>query len=109
MDGHGRAHADTPDWVSPQLLTAERGLQAVTLEAAWALGDESRRGHLAPGTVGDVTILSGDVTASTPDEIRAMKVIATIVGGIPAYCADPETCSQLDGQRSARSELGSGR
>jgi hypothetical protein len=38
-----------------------------------------------------------------------MKVIATIVGGIPAYCADPETCSQLDGQRSARSELGSGR
>ena len=53
--------------------------------------------RLAPGTLGDVTILSGDVTAATPDEIRAMKVIATIVGGIPAICADPEMCSQLGG------------
>jgi hypothetical protein len=47
-----------------------------------ALGDEARRGHLAPGTFGDVPILSGDVTSASPDEIRAMKVAATIVGGI---------------------------
>jgi hypothetical protein len=94
MDGHGRAHPDTPEWAASQLLTAEQGLRAVTLEAAWALGDESRRGHLAPGTLGDVTILSRDVTTATPDEIRAMTVIATIVGGIPAYCADPGICSR---------------
>ena len=94
MDGRGRAYP-TPEWVLDQLLTAEQGLRAVTLDAAWALGDEARRGHLAPGTLGDVTILSGDVTAATPDEIRAMTVIATIVGGIPAYCADSEICSQL--------------
>ena len=47
-----------------QLLTAEQGLRAVTLDAAYALGDEARRGHLAPGTLGDVTILCGDVTAT---------------------------------------------
>ena len=41
--------------------------------------------------------MSGDVTAGTPDEIRALKVVATIVGGIPAYCADRETCSRLGG------------
>ena len=40
-----------------QLLTAEQGLRAVTVDAAYALGDETRRGHLAPGTLGDVTIL----------------------------------------------------
>ena len=80
-----------------QLLTAEQGLRAVTLDAAYALGDEARRGHLAPGTLGDVTILSGDVTAATPDEIRAMTVVATIVGGIPAYCADPEICAHSGG------------
>ena len=44
-----------------------------------------------------MTILSGDVTAATPDEIRAMTVIATIVDGIPAYCTDSEMCSQLGG------------
>ncbi len=95
MDGRGRANPETPAWVLDQLLTAEQGLRAVTHDAAYALGDEARRGHLAPGTLGDVTILSGDVTAASPDEIRALTVIATIVGGITAFCADPEICSQL--------------
>ena len=45
----------------------------------------SRRGML-----GDVTILSGDVTAATPDEIRAMSVIATIVNGVVESCPDPD-------------------
>ena len=76
-----------------QLLTAGQGLRAATIDAAYALGDEARRGHLAPGTLGDVTILSGDVLDATPDEIRAMSVVATIVGGIPAYCGDQQICS----------------
>ena len=87
MDGQGRANDETPDWVLDQVLTAEQGLRAVTLDAAYALGDETRRGHLAPGTLGDVTILSGDVTSATPDEIRAMTVIATIVSGSVVYSA----------------------
>ena len=95
MDGRGRTNPETPRWVLDQLLTAEQGLRAVTFDAAYALGDETRRGHLAPGTLGDVTILSGDVTDATPDEIRAMTVVATIVGGIPVYCADPEICAQI--------------
>jgi predicted amidohydrolase YtcJ len=94
MDGRGRINPDVPEWVLDQLLTAEQGLRAVTVDAAWALGDESRRGHLAPGTLGDVTILSGDVTDATPDEIRAMTVIATIVGGRVAYCSDPAVCGE---------------
>ncbi len=97
MDGRVRTSPETPPWLLDQLLTAEQGLRAVTLDAAYALGDEARRGHLAPGTLGDVTILSGDVTAATPDEIRALTVIATIVGGEVAHCADPEVCSQLGG------------
>jgi predicted amidohydrolase YtcJ len=85
-----------PAWMLDQTLTAELGLRAVTLDAAWALGDEARRGHLAPGTFGDVTILSGDVLSASPDEIRAMQVIATIVGGNPASCGDSAVCSQFE-------------
>jgi predicted amidohydrolase YtcJ len=92
MDGRGRANPETPAWVLDQLLTADQGLQAVTIDAAWALGDEAMRGHLAVGTYGDVTILSRDVTAGTPDEIRATDVIATIVGGTTVFCADPAFC-----------------
>jgi predicted amidohydrolase YtcJ len=54
--------------------------------------DDARRGHLAPGALGDVTILSGDVTAASPDEIRAMTVAATNVGGSAAFCGDPRIC-----------------
>jgi predicted amidohydrolase YtcJ len=92
MDPRGRVYPEPPAWAALQLLTAEQGLRAVTLDAAWALGDEARRGHLAVGTLGDVTILSGDVLNATPDEIRTMDVIATIVGGVVEFCASPEVC-----------------
>ena len=92
MDGHVRTRPDPPAWSVDQLLTAEQGLRAVTVDAAWAIGDEARRGHLAPGTMGDVTILSGDIATSTPDEIRALEVVATIVGGNVVYCSDAAVC-----------------
>lgn len=92
MDGLGREFPETRPWMLDQLLTAEQGLRGVTVDAAWALRDETRRGHLAPGTLGDVTILSGDVLDATPDEIRNIDVIATIVGGDIAYCSEAEVC-----------------
>jgi hypothetical protein len=97
MDGKQRMNPEMPPWLLDQTFTAEQGLRAVTLDAAWALGDEARRGHLAPGTFGDVTILTGDVTDATPDEIRAMTVVSTIVGGIPVFCPDPVVCAQFEG------------
>ena len=93
MVGRGREYPETPDWILDQLLTAEQALRALTVDAAYALGDETRRGHLGPGTLGDVTILSGDVSGATADEIRAMEVIATIVDGIVVYCSDTNVCA----------------
>jgi predicted amidohydrolase YtcJ len=92
MDGRGRANPETPAWVLDQLLTAEQGLRAITIDAAYALGDEANRGSLAVGTYADVTILSSDLLAATPDEIRAFQVLATIVGGAAEHCAEPELC-----------------
>jgi predicted amidohydrolase YtcJ len=94
MDGRSRSYPDTPAWVLDQLLTAQEGLRALTTDAAWALGDEANRGRLAVGTYGDVTILSGDVASGTPDEIRLLEVIATIVDGAVVYCADASVCEE---------------
>jgi predicted amidohydrolase YtcJ len=94
MDGRVRTSPDRPAWGVDQLLTAEQGLGAVTVDAAWAIGDEARRGHLAPGTMGDVTILRGDIATSTPDEIRALEVVATIVAGNVVYCSDAAVCGE---------------
>ena len=49
MDGRGRAYPETPEWMLDQLLTAHEGLRAVTVDAAYALGDEGRRGHWRRG------------------------------------------------------------
>ncbi len=78
--------------MAAQLLTAEQGLRAVTVEAAYALGDEAFRGHLALGTYADITVLSRDVTSGTPDDIRSSQVVATIVGGTTAFCAERASC-----------------
>jgi predicted amidohydrolase YtcJ len=94
MDGRGREFPETRPWMADQLLTAEQGLRSVTVDAAWALRDERIRGHLTSGTLGDVTILSGDVLDATPEEIRAMEVIATVVAGVIAYCSEPEICGE---------------
>jgi predicted amidohydrolase YtcJ len=93
MHGRGREFPETAPWALDQLLTAEQGLRAVTADAAWALGDEKNRGHLAVGALGDVTILSRDVTQGTPDEIRSTSVIATIVDGVTVYCGAAELCA----------------
>jgi predicted amidohydrolase YtcJ len=93
MDGRGREFPETAPWALDQLLTAEQGLRAVTVDAAWALGDEGNRGHLAVGTYGDVTILSRNVTQGTPDEIRATTVVATIVEGVTVYCGAAALCA----------------
>ncbi|HUQ44976.1 MAG TPA: amidohydrolase family protein, partial [Candidatus Limnocylindria bacterium] len=60
LDARGRANPQTPPFALEQLLTAEQGLRAITVDAAYALGDEAARGHLAAGTYADLTILSGD-------------------------------------------------
>jgi predicted amidohydrolase YtcJ len=93
MDGRGREFPETAPWAPDQVLTAEQGLRAVTADAAWALGDEGRRGHLAVGALGDVTILSRDVTQGTPDEIRLTTVVATIVDGVAVYCGVADLCA----------------
>jgi predicted amidohydrolase YtcJ len=91
MDGRVRQQGTTPTWALDQLLTAEQALRAVTVDAAYALGGEGR-GRLSHRSIGDVTILSGDVTTATPDEIRAMTVIGTIVDGNVVYCSVPDIC-----------------
>ena len=72
-------------------MTAQQALDVLAGNAD-AVGDSQQRGRLAPGSYADITILSGDITAGTPAEIRRLEVVATIVGGIAEFCADPAIC-----------------
>jgi hypothetical protein len=92
MDGRGANGSEAPPFVMAQTLTYEQALRAVTIDAAFAIGADDLRGHLAPGTYGDLTILSGEMEGATPDEIRDMSVVATILGGKIVFCAESAIC-----------------
>jgi predicted amidohydrolase YtcJ len=64
-----------------QELTVEEALAAHTINAARALHLEDRIGSIEVGKLADFAILDGELLAAPADEIRAMPVWMTVVGG----------------------------
>jgi predicted amidohydrolase YtcJ len=91
VDGVGHINPNPAGWVLDQTMTAQQALDVLAGNAD-AVGDSQHRGRLVPGSYADITILSGDITAGTPAEIRRLEVVATIVGGIAEFCTDPAIC-----------------
>jgi predicted amidohydrolase YtcJ len=92
MDGRGSDGTEPPPFVEAQALTFEQALRSVTIDAAYAIGADDQRGHLAAGSYGDVTILGGEMATESPGELRQMSVVATIVGGEVMFCDEPAFC-----------------
>jgi len=68
-------------------VTVDQALRAMTLEGAYALGQEDDLGSLAPGKLADLIVLSADPTRVTPDGLRDLQVRMTMLGGGVVYCA----------------------
>ncbi|AUZ88655.1 hydrolase [Arthrobacter agilis] len=62
-------------------VDAETALRAYTVDAAWAAGEEDRRGTLEAGKLADLVVLSDHPARVDPDRIGAITVLATLVGG----------------------------
>jgi len=92
IDGRGSDGTVAPPSVAAQTLTFDQALRSVTIDAAYAIQADDLRGHLAPGTYGDVTILSSDMAGAMPDAIRDLRVMATIVGGRILFCNEQTLC-----------------
>jgi len=68
-----------------QKMSREEALKSYTLNGAYAAFEENIKGSLAPGKLADITVLSQDITTIPEDEIPAVQVAYTIVGGKVAY------------------------
>ncbi|SKB74723.1 amidohydrolase [Daejeonella lutea] len=76
----------TPEgWVPEQKITVEQALKAYTSGAAYASFDEDKKGTLKKGKLADFVILDDDITKISPEKIRDVKVITTVVGGKITY------------------------
>ena len=82
-----RRLADGRVFSGDQRLTRLEALRAFTLGNAFAAFEESIKGSLSVGKLADVTVLSKDITVVPDDEIRAPRVVYTIVGGQVRYVA----------------------
>ena len=78
--------------------TEATALRAYTVNNAWAAGEESLKGRLAPGLLADLVVVDRDPFAVPPAELRNLKVLLTITGGRVVFdaakdppAADPAT------------------
>ncbi|BBE21889.1 amidohydrolase [Arthrobacter sp. MN05-02] len=62
-------------------VDAETALRAYTVDAAWAAGEEDRRGTLEAGKLADLVFLSDHPAQVAPETIGAITVLATLLGG----------------------------
>ena len=72
---------DRPAWHPEQTVTLEQALEATCVTPAWLAYDERRRGKLLPGFYADLVVLDRDPLACEPEELREVRVVATMVGG----------------------------
>jgi predicted amidohydrolase YtcJ len=68
-------------------LTAEEALATYTVNAAYASFDENKKGTIQVGKFADLTILSDDVLAVSPEKIKDTTAEMTIVDGKIVYTA----------------------
>jgi predicted amidohydrolase YtcJ len=68
-----------------EALTAEDAIRCYTLHSARAAFRERDLGSLEPGKLADFAVLSADPTAVAPEQVGAIDVLATVVGGRVAY------------------------
>jgi len=65
-------------------ISIPEALHAVTLGAAYLLGQDDKKGSIEAGKLADFTILDRNpLEITSPDELRDIKVLGTVMGGKP--------------------------
>lgn len=70
-----------------EALSREEAVIAYTHGSAFAEHAEKDKGHLAPGALADLAVLSADVFTISTDQLPGIKSVLTMVGGRVVYDA----------------------
>ncbi|MBC8508467.1 MAG: amidohydrolase [Anaerolineales bacterium] len=72
-------------WYPQQRLNIDESLKAYTYGAAYAAGTEEIQGKLAPGFWADLVVLNMDPFTCSPEELKDIKSLGTMVTGEWVY------------------------
>ena len=75
-------------WLPEQKVSVEQAVRAYTYNAAYAEGEETLKGTLAPGKLADIIVLSKDIFTIDPVEIEHVQVDVTLLGGKVIFSRD---------------------
>ena len=73
--------ANPEGWVPEEKISVEEALHAYTAANAYAGFQEDRLGVIAPGMLADFVVLSDDLFAIDPANIKNVRVLRTVIGG----------------------------
>lgn len=72
-------------WVGAQKITVEQALRCYTVNNAYAGFMESKSGQLKAGMLADFVVLDQDIFSIPPEQIKDVKVLRTIAGGVEVF------------------------
>ncbi len=70
-------------------LSRQEALRLFTVGSAWFSNEESSKGRITAGALGDLAILSDDYFRVPEDQIRGLHAVLTVLGGKVVYAAPP--------------------
>jgi len=68
-----------------EALTREQAIRLYTINNAYLHHEENEKGSLEVGKLGDLIVVDRDIMTCPVDEIKDVKVLATVVGGKVVY------------------------
>jgi predicted amidohydrolase YtcJ len=78
---------DGTTWGANQRISVDEAIRVNTLHGAYASFEESLKGSISQGKLADFVILAKDPHDVSPDTIKDIQIVRTVVGGATMYRA----------------------
>ena len=75
-------------WMPQEKISVAQAVQAYTVNAAYAEGEEKLKGSIRAGQLADIVVLSRNIFNIDPVEIEDVKIDLTLLGGKSVYQRD---------------------
>ena len=78
---------DGKTWGANQRISVNEALAVNTINGAYASHEESLKGSITQGKLADFVVLADDLHRVSPDRIKDIPIVRTVVGGTTVYQA----------------------
>jgi len=76
---------DGKTWGANQRITVDDAIKVNTINGAYASREETLKGSISEGKLADYVVLADDPHAVTPEKIKDIQIVRTVVGGNAVY------------------------